>query len=235
VAESFLVVVAHPDDEVLGCGGMLSALAEAGTEAKCCILSSDVDARTAHAGREKLLEEIALVHSGLGLSAPILGPFPNIRFGTVPHLEIVRFIEDAVDDCRPTVILTHHPQDLNHDHRETSLACQAAARLYQRRSSPQRLRGLYFMEVPSSTDWAFRGPARNFEPDTFFEVGRDHLARKLEALQAYSGVMREYPHPRSRDAVEALAVVRGGQSGLDRAEGFQTAFAIWSPQGSRTD
>ena len=185
--ESLLVVVAHPDDEVLGCGGTLSALAQGGAGARCCILSSDVDARAGHAGNERLLEEIAAVHSGLGLAAPILGSFPNIRFGAVPHLDLVRFIEDAIDVCHPSVIITHHPEDLNHDHRETSLACQAAARHYQRRGSAQRLRGLYFMEVVSSTDWAFRGAARGFEPDTFFEIGRRHLASEDRGARGLFG------------------------------------------------
>jgi LmbE family N-acetylglucosaminyl deacetylase len=228
MTDSVLVVVAHPDDEVLGCGATIAALAKDGAVVRCCILSSDVDARAGHVGNERLRREIGEVHALLGLEPPVLGSFPNIRFGAVPHLDLVRFIEGAIDEHGPTTVITHHPEDLNHDHRETSLACQAAARYYQRTGGDRRLRRLLYMEVPSATDWAFRGPARGFEPDTFFELGTEHLAKKLEALERYSGVMRDYPHPRSREVVEALATLRGAQAGLDRAEAYQTAFSVWS-------
>lgn len=84
------------------------------------------------------------------------------------------------------------------------------------------LRSLHFMEILSATDWAFRGN-NTFAPDSFFHIGREGLEAKTEALSAYRGVMRPFPHPRSREGLEGLAAVRGAAAGLEYAEAFQTA------------
>jgi hypothetical protein len=101
-------------------------------------------------------------------------------------------------------------------------------RLFQRKPI-KPLTALYFMEIPSSTDWAFPVDGQQFRPDTFIEIGEDGLSRKLEALCAYEGVMRKYPHPRSDEAIRALAVLRGSQVGRNLCEGFQTAMNIIEP------
>jgi LmbE family N-acetylglucosaminyl deacetylase len=143
-------------------------------------------------------------------------------------LEIVQFIEKYIEELQPDVVITHHPYDLNNDHYHTSKACQAAVRLFQRKPI-KPLKALYFMEIPSSTDWAFPVDGQQFRPDTFIEIGEDGLSRKLEALDAYEGVMRKYPHPRSYEAIRALAVLRGSQVGRNLCEGFQTAMNIIEP------
>jgi LmbE family N-acetylglucosaminyl deacetylase len=96
-------------------------------------------------------------------------------------------------------------------------------RLFQRRAGVPRIERLFFSEVLSSTDWSLPGTAQ-FAPDTFVDAS-GYLSRKLEALRAYSGVMRETPHPRSEAVLRALATYRGGQSGFSEAEAFQSAFA----------
>jgi hypothetical protein len=101
-------------------------------------------------------------------------------------------------------------------------------RLFQRKPI-KPLKALYFMEIPSSTDWAFPVDGQQFRPDTFIEVGEEGLMRKLEALHAYKGVMRSYPHPRSDEAIRALAVLRGSQVGRNLCEGFQTAMNVIEP------
>jgi LmbE family N-acetylglucosaminyl deacetylase len=221
---STLIVVAHPDDEVLGCGATAAALSEAGHEVYCTILCGEADARRHRPQDEELKADTLDALTTVGIEPATPGSFPNIRLNTVPHLELVQFIESAIVETGATTIFTHHPNDLNDDHLHTSRACQAAARLFQRREGVPRLRSLYFMEILSSTDWAFPGVNDAFRPDTFFEIGRSGLERKLEALAAYRGVMRDYPHPRSREALEGLAALRGGQAGMAYAEAFQTAF-----------
>lgn len=117
---------------------------------------------------------------------------------------------------------------MNNDHYHTSKACQAAARLFQRKQF-KLLKALYFMEVPSSTDWAFPVGGQQFRPDTYVEIGETGLLKKLEALFAYEGIMRPYPHPRSNEAIRALALLRGSQVGRKFCEGFQTAMNIIEP------
>jgi LmbE family N-acetylglucosaminyl deacetylase len=159
----------------------------------------------------------------VGLPNAILGSFPNIELNTVPHLELVQFIEEAIVQVEADVIFTHHPADLNNDHLHTSAACQAACRLFQRRPDIRPLRALHYMEIPSSTDWAFPGATHAFRADTFVPAERT-LDRKLRALHAYRGIMRDFPHPRSEEIIRGLAAYRGGQAGLRYAEAFQTAF-----------
>lgn len=158
------------------------------------------------------------------MEQPRIGPFPNIQFNTVPHLQLVQFIEHAIDETGADTLFTHHPGDINDDHRHTSLACQAAARMYQRRNNGSALRGLHFVEVPSSTDWSFERPSGRFTPNTFVKIGPDLLKRKITALEAYEGVMRPYPHPRSAEVLTALAVLRGAEAGMEHAEAFETVF-----------
>lgn len=221
---SILIVVAHPDDEVLGCGATAALLASKGVEVHSCILSGGADARTLRPTDQELLDDINSAQHKMGIGDPILGAFPNIQLNTVSHLDLVQFIETAIERTNADVLFTHHPGDLNVDHQCTSAACQAAARLFQRRTGVPRLRGLHFMEVPSSSDWAFESVASRFSANTYVEIGEEYLQRKIEALRVYRKVMRGFPHPRSEEVLRGLAAYRGGQSGLRYAEAFQTVF-----------
>ncbi len=222
---SVLIVVAHPDDEVLGCGGTASLLASKGVQVHSCILSGGVSARRQRPTDEELEQDIVKAQEIMGLCEPVLGDFPNIEFNTVPHIKMVHFIEEAIISTGADIVFTHHPGDLNVDHKHVSHACQAACRLFQRRADVQRLKGLHFVEILSSTDWAFAGLGTSFAATTFVEIGGEFLHRKIEALRAYRRVMRDFPHPRSEQILTGLAAYRGGQSGLKYAEAFQTAFS----------
>ena len=224
VAVSVLIVVAHPDDEVLGCAGTAALLTSKGHEVRSCLLSGAVEARADRPHPEDLVSHVREAERLLGMGDAIVGEFPNLVFNTTPHIELVRFIEEAMVSTGSTTLFTHHPADLNDDHRHTSLACQAAARLWQRRPGVAPLQGLYYMEVPSSTDWSL-ATGDSFHPNAYVEIGEWGLERKLAALEAYQGVMRPFPHPRSPEALRGLAAYRGGQAGMAYAEAFQTAFS----------
>jgi len=218
-----LIVVAHPDDEVLGCGGTAAKLVEAGHNVRTCILTGSAEARSSRPSDVDLRADTLKAQRILGLPAPIVGAFENIKLNGYPHLELVQFIESAIADHQASTIFTHHPKDLNNDHHHTSIACQAAARYWQRGGDVPQLNALYFLEILSSTDWSFPDGQEGFRPDCFSHIG-DTLDLKLSALHAYEGVMRDFPHPRSEEIVTALAALRGGQAGVAYAEGFQTAF-----------
>lgn len=220
---SVLIVVAHPDDEVIGCGGTAAKMAAEGLEVRSCFLSGNVDARQNRPEDDEFFANVNEAQKILGMQPPIFGSFPNIRFNTVAHLELVQFIESAIVETSAEIVFTNHPSDVNDDHKHTSAACQAAVRLFQRKSGIKPLKALYFMETLSATDWSF--PTGNeFRADTFNEIGETFLSKKIEALKAYRGVMRPFPHPRSEEILRGLAAYRGGQSGMNYAESFQTAF-----------
>ena len=217
---SYLVVVAHPDDEVLGAGGTIYTLTGRNEAVDVCILSGMAEART----NRPLSEDTDKCLKLLGVRKKFLGDFPNIKFNTVPHLDLVQFIERIIIETGADTIFTHHPADLNNDHLQTSLACQAAARLFQRRGDVHPLRELLYMEIPSATEWALNNSVSEFRPNAFFEIGKDGIEKKIEALELYQGVMRKYPHPRSREALLGLAAYRGSQSGNNYAESFESAI-----------
>lgn len=218
-----LIVVAHPDDEILGAGG-LAWVHSRRAPVHACILSGAVEARRARPEVAQLQADARQSCAVVGITDVVFGPFPNIAFNTVPHLELVRFIEAEVERTGATTLVTHHPGDLNDDHRHLAHACQAAARLFQRRSGVPPLERLLYMEVPSSTDWAFPGGAVPFAPNAFVEIGSEGVEAKLRALACYQGVMRPYPHPRSPEVIRGLAALRGGQAGVAYAEAFEIGF-----------
>lgn len=220
----YLIVVAHPDDEVLGAGGTMYRLSQEGKDINVCIMSAQAAARRYRPEDAVLEKNIESSAELLGVKQIIYGGFPNIQMNTVPHLELVQFIERAIQDTKADVIITHHSADLNNDHVQTSLACQAAVRLFQRRPDVKPVKELLFMEVPSATDWALDSGRNRFQPNTYIRLGKESLERKIEALSMYEGVMREYPHPRSREVLTGLAALRGGQAGLDYAEAFECVF-----------
>lgn len=221
---NYLVVVAHPDDEVLGVGATMYKLAQEGHTVNVCILSGEVNERSNHPTMEELHEDVNNSLSILGVKNIIKGDFPNIQFNIVPHLKLVQFIEKALEETKSEVVFTHHPADLNNDHLHTSLACQAAVRLFQRRPEISPLKEILFMEVPSATEWSLYKGVNQFTPNTFIEVGEDAIDKKIEALSMYRGVMRPYPHPRSHEALKGLAAFRGGQAGMVYAESFESVF-----------
>jgi LmbE family N-acetylglucosaminyl deacetylase len=219
-----LVIVAHPDDEILGFGATGAKLASFGEMVQPVILCGNVDVRTSRPTDEELFHDLSSANREVGFQQPVLGNFPNIRMNTVPHVEIVQFIEQQIEKFKPTRIFTHHPGDLNDDHVQISKACQAAARLYQRRSDIPPLEALYFMEILSSTDWSFAATGENFIPTNYVEIGEGFIQKKIKALAHYRKVMRPFPHPRSEEILRGLAAYRGGQSGLNYAEAFQLVF-----------
>ena len=218
----YLVVVAHPDDEVLGAGATIQKLISEGHKVSLAIMVSQAAARKDLSSTLSADEQEAL--SIIGVEKTYHASFPNIKMNTISHLELVQFIEKCIEDWNAEAIITHHPSDTNNDHVQTAYAVQAASRLFQRRENIPSLKQLLYMEVPSSTEWSFDSSANRFTPNYFVEVGKEGIECKLKALSAYKGVMRPYPHPRSKEALEGLAAYRGAQAGCNYAEAFESVF-----------
>lgn len=216
---NILAVVAHPDDELLGCGATLLRLRNEGHRVFSVVLCAHADARV---DRPEDLDRWAAEASKMvGIEETMGCNFPNIRFNAIPHIEMVKKIEEAIDRFRPEWIFTHFPGDLNIDHRVTYETTMAACLLPQRmtRDLPvTMIRRIYLCEVPSSTDWApSTGPA--FQPNAWVDV-RSTFEQKIAALDHFRGAMKPFPHSRSLENVRHLAHVRGAQVGIELAESF---------------
>ena len=217
----YLIVVAHPDDEVLGAGASIAKWSKQGNEIDVCMMCTEAKARAFRPEDKELNEDLYASSKLLGIGKIYEGEFPNIEMNTVPHLKLVQFIEKAIIESQPDIVITHHPADTNNDHMQTSMACQEAIRLFQRRPEVKPLKEFWYMEVPSCTEWAINSSMQRFTPNCYVEVGIEGVEAKLNALSMYRGVMRSYPHPRSAEYIQGLAAHRGSQWGVNYAEAFE--------------
>jgi N-acetylglucosamine malate deacetylase 1 len=220
MSKNIIVIAAHPDDEVLGCGGTISKLVDNGATVYVAFMADGVLSRgTDNDLQQKELEVRRLAAQKacdiLGAKVIFFGDSPDNRMDTVALLDIVKPIETLLRKYKPDTIFTHHSGDLNIDHRLTHQAVVTACR-------PQPahcVKTLLTFEVPSSTEWQLQGTTPVFTPNWFEDIS-DTLERKLAALHAYEIELRDWPHPRSQKAVEHLARWRGATIGVDAAEAF---------------
>lgn len=214
---NILIVAAHPDDEILGCGGTIARHADEGDDVHVLFLADGTSSRDEKSESLRLMREEAAIHActAVGATAPVFLGFPDNAMDTVPLLEVIRAVESEIWKVEPSIIYTHHEGDLNIDHQVAHQAVATACR-------PQPgfpVRELLFFEVPSSTEWHPPESAQIFAPNMFVDISLT-LKTKMEALRAYADELREFPHPRSIRAVEALALWRGASIGVDAAEAF---------------
>jgi N-acetylglucosamine malate deacetylase 1 len=212
-----LVVAAHPDDEVLGCGATLARHVEQGDDVEILILGTGalsrdgaVPAESARLARQA--EEAARI---LGARQVRMLDLPDNRFDSVDLLEIVKRAETEIRRVDPEVLYTHHAGDLNVDHRRAFEAVVTACRPQE----PGGVKQILSFEVPSSTEWQSPTSGVVFTPNVFVDVAA-FLDRKLAALAVYTEEARPFPHPRSPEAVTALARWRGATAGFAAAEAF---------------
>ena len=218
-----LILAAHPDDEVLGCGGTMARLSASGADVRVAFFTDGIGARDAKGegvrkARQALEQRQDSARSAceiLGVAPPIFGGFPDNQMDTISRLEVAQHIEKLIADFEPDTILTHHAGDVNIDHRRVHEAAVIACR-------PQpgySVKTVAFFEVASSTEWQMPDSAPGFKPNLFVEIS-DQLERKEAALMAYDQEMRDWPHARSVAAVHHLACWRGASVGVAAAEAF---------------
>lgn len=218
--QSILLLAAHPDDEVLGCGGTLAKLADNGAIIHVAFLADGVFSRKNE--QTQLLEELHIRRAAaqkacdiLGVKSLSFGEFPDNRMDTIALLDIARAVESLVREHLPDTVFTHHAGDLNIDHRRMHEAVVTACRP----QSGHPVKTLLCFEVPSSTEWQLPGTASPFIPNWFVDISST-FARKQAALQAYLDELRDWPHPRSVKGIESLAHWRGATVGVEAAEAF---------------
>lgn len=225
--QPILVIAAHPDDEVLGCGGTIALAAEADREVHIAILGEGLTSRraTREATADPELDDLARTAEAVGAFLGAVSvrrfDFPDNRFDQVPLLDIVKTVESLIDELEPAEVLTQHGGDLNIDHAITFRAAMTATRPMAGRS----VRTLRAYEVASSSEWAFGRFEPRFEPNHFVDI-TGALDRKIEAMAMYSSESRPFPHPRSPESLTAMARRWGSTVGVPAAEAFQQIWAV---------
>jgi len=170
---------------------------------------------------EKLHSVSHKVAELIGANNILTYQLPDNRFDTLPLLDIVKIIEDLIRKLKPDIVYTHHGGDLNIDHSITHRAVLTATRPV----SGCSVKELYTFEIPSSTEWSFFRNDTVFRPNVFTDIN-DTLTIKIAAMSLYESEMRSFPHPRSSEAIKAIAQRWGSVVGCAAAEAFELVRAI---------
>jgi LmbE family N-acetylglucosaminyl deacetylase len=227
---NILVIAAHPDDEVLGCGATMARLASEGAAVSILILATGLTSRLDFdQGQKEVLlrtHHDRAVRAGhlIGAREVNLAGYPDQLMDTVPLLDITQAIEREIERVRPDTIFTHHGGDLNMDH-----VIAYRATLTATRPVPGcTVREVYAYEIPSSTEWSFQRFEPKFQPNVFVDIAGS-IEKKIEAMQVYESETRPFPHPRSPKALRSLAARWGSVAGLEAAEAFELVRKIKGP------
>lgn len=224
--QKILVVAAHPDDEVLGCGGTIAKYAK-NNEVYILILGEGISSRykkREQAKKEDLLELQSQSQKAgklLGAKKNFFFNLPDNRFDTVSILDIVKKVEEVIKEVKPNTIYTHHSGDLNIDHRITFQAVLTAVRPVK----GNLVKKIYSFEIPSSTEWSQQEIEKPFLPNDYEDISAT-IKNKIEALKIYKSETKEFPHPRSLKGIEVLAQKRGMEAGLEFAEAFELIRSV---------
>lgn len=226
-----LVIVAHPDDEVLGMGGTIKKLTKTGNEVKIIFMATGITSRrsddyhNSHSYKveknvtETMKKQIEKLRGDAKRASKVMGvkdiefeEFPDNEMDLVSNLQITKRIEKIIKNYKPSIIFTHSQYDINIDHRKLYEATITATRPARNSS----VKDVYSFEVPSSTEWYF--PSR-FSPNVFVDISKE-LSFKLKALKEYKTEIEKFPHPRSVKALDVISKRWGTVSSFNAAEAF---------------
>jgi len=224
MTDRLLVVAAHPDDEVLGCGATVRLRVDRGWTAWLAILATGATGRlAADAEKATIQDALQQLNEDSERAARVIGferierlNFPDNRLDTVSRMDLSHAVRGVIEECRPSLVLTHHPGDYNWDHTLTFDAVMMAARANPPDFSPSEI---WSFEVLSSTERGWQTADRAFHPNLYVDV-HETIEKKKLALAEYRSERRDYPHPRSVEGIEYQSRRRGNEVGLAYAEAF---------------
>lgn len=227
-----MVVVAHPDDELLGLGATLHALVKRkGAQVHVVILGEGITSRGDERETEKWQHELSQhqqnirdAQQKIGYQTLAFHQFPDNRFDRIDLLSIIKVVEKEKAAFQPEIIFTHHGGDVNIDHQRTFEAVNTACRPMEHES----VRTLICFETPSGTEWIPSSDPRQFVPNMFISVTENDLRAKIDAMECYTFEKRAYPHPRSPEALRIRAQYWGIVNGCHFAEPFRIVRSILS-------
>lgn len=215
-----LVIVAHPDDEVLGMGGTIAKLSDEGKEVHLLIVTDGSSSQYKDASNlEQIIDlkkkETQNAADLIGIKTITYGGLPDMKLDVTPHTVINKVIENAIDKLEPDTVFTHFWGDVNKDHQAVYESTLVAVRPL----AGQVVKELYCYSVPSSTEWNCCKADTMFMPNIYVEID-EYKEKKYKAMLAYSTELRDYPHPRSVEHLKQLDIAVGLQIGMKASESF---------------
>ena len=205
-----LIIAPHPDDEVLGCGGTIKKHAKTGDEVYLCIVTKAYAPEWSDDFIKNREKEIAGANKSLDIKKTFFLDLPTVKLDTIPQKELNLKIGTIVSKIAPDILYIPYGGDLNHDHRLVFEACLVAVR-----PVGNKIKKILAYETPSETEWGIK----QFAPTVYADI-TETLDNKLKAMACYPSELRQYPHPRSLEAITVLAKKRGTDVGLLVAEAF---------------
>jgi LmbE family N-acetylglucosaminyl deacetylase len=216
-----LVIAAHPDDEVLGCGGVIARHAAEGESVHVLVVTRAGPPLFRAEEVAETWAEMRQAHAALGVSKLHALNFPAPKLDTVPGHELADGIRRVIEAVQPKTLYVHHSGDIHLDHQAVYQAALVAARPINR--CP--VKRILCYETLSETEWASPLGAHAFVPNVFVDIS-PYLETKLNAMACYATQLREQPHSRSLGTLRALAVLRGNTVGVAAAEAFMLVREI---------
>lgn len=218
---NILVFAPHPDDEVLGCGGAIARYVAEGNQVYVCVVTSalppiyDNSKAVKNGWPHMIYPEIMKAHKLLKIKETFFLQFPTVQLETVPRYKINGKINDLMQMIKPEIVFIPHFGDMQKDHGITSESVMVAVRpKYE-----NNVRYVYSYETLSETEWNIPHASNVFIPNTFIDIS-DYLDKKLDAMSCFTSQLSKFPNPRSLQAVESLARLRGTTMGTNAAEAF---------------
>lgn len=222
--KKIMIVVAHPDDELLGLGATMNKwIIEEGIKTHVVILGEGITSRSDNRDTNKWKQELIIHQNNIKEAQLSIGyhsiktyNFPDNRFDTIALLDIIKIIEIEKSAFQPDIIFTHHGGDLNIDHQLTFDAVMTACRPM----GHETVKSIVTFETPSGTEWRASSDPRNFLPNLFVTLKKANVDAKINAMDCYKFEKRTYPHPRSPEALIIQAQRWGVAIGSEFAEAF---------------
>ena len=223
--QRLLVIAPHPDDDVIGCGGLIAKIKDAGGKVYVLFLTvgdtRDFTKEGLSTAKERIaeIEAVAKFLKYDDWDLAFKGNDYHLRLDTLGQKALMDVIEReskvAIEKVKPTIIAFTSPESYNQDHRIAAYAAHASAR-------PQPKGAKHFVETVISYEEPADGwtTAKNPHPNFFVKLSEENLAKKAEAIALYKSQDRPFPNMRSKETIDALAKLRGSQSGVNLAEGF---------------
>jgi len=210
-----LVIAPHPDDEILGCGGVIARHQSLGEEVSVLVVSRGISELFESELIETTRQELRAAHEILKISQTQFLDFPAPRLDTIPRHELADAIGKVIREVQPNIVYLPHHGDLHIDHQAVFRAAMVACRPINNCS----VRRVLSYETLSETEWGAPFASEAFVPNVFVDI-TPYLSRKLEAMASYRSQLKSPPHSRSLQAVEAQARLRGSTISVSAAEAF---------------